>query len=75
VQNHYGVVPQNPSTEPISSTGGKPAGRQVLVEVTGTGSDFNWADALVGAAAALGLAGIAYGAARSTRGMGRPATT
>jgi hypothetical protein len=76
VQGHYGVVPtQNPSTEPISSTGGKPTGRQVPVAVTGTGSDFDWADALVGAFAALGLAGIAYGAARSTRGMGRPATT
>ena len=31
--------------------------------------------ALVGAVAALGIAGIAYGAVRSTRGMGRPATT
>ena len=73
VQGHYGnVATQIRDTEPIQ---GKPAGRQVPIAVTSTGSDFNWADALVGAVAALGLAGIAYGAARSTRGMGRPATT
>ena len=61
-------------SEPIQV--GRPAGRQVPIAATGTGtSDFNWGDALIGAAAALGLALLAYGAVRSTRGMSRPATT
>jgi hypothetical protein len=53
---------------------GKPAGRQPIVATTGTGTEFNWADGLIGAAAALGLAALAYGAARSTRDMRKTVT-
>ena len=67
------VATQVRDSEPIQ--GGRPTGRQVPIAVTGSGtSDFNWGDGLIGAAAALGLALLAFGAARSTRGMGRPAT-
>ena len=57
------------------NTGGHPAGRQVPIAATGTGGDFNWGDGLIGAAAALGLALLAFGAARATRHVNRPATT
>ena len=71
---YYGDSTQVRNTEPIPATHGKPVGRQVPIAATGTGSEFNWADGLIGAAAALGLAALAYGAARSTREMRRPAT-
>ena len=58
--------------EPIQATPGRPAGRQVPLVATGTGTDFNWADALIGAMAALGLA-LLYTAAHSTRDIRRPA--
>jgi hypothetical protein len=75
-QGHYrDVATQIRDTEPVSFTGGKPAGRQVPIAATGTGNDFDWADGLVGAVVALGIAGMAYAAVRSTRGMRRPATT
>jgi hypothetical protein len=66
------VIPTT-TAEPIQATPGRPAGRQVPLVATGTGSDFNWADALIGAMAALGLALLAYTAARSTRNIRRPA--
>jgi hypothetical protein len=66
------VIPTT-TAEPIQATPGRPAGRQVPLVATGTGSDFNWGDALIGAMAALGLALLAYTAARSTRNIRRPA--
>ena len=58
---------------PIQATSFRPAGRQVPVVATGNGTDFNWPDALIGAMVALGLALLLYAAARSTRGIRRPA--
>ena len=67
---HGDVATQVRDTEP---TVGKPAGRQVPIAATGTQSDFGWSDGLMVAAAALGLALLAFGAVRSTREMRRPA--
>ncbi len=74
-QDYRGFEAQIRTAEPVQFTGGKPVGRQVPIAATGTGNDFDWADGLVGAVVALGIAGMAYAAVRSTRGMGRPATT
>ena len=64
-----GVATRVKGGQPIQVRGGQP------INVTGTPSDFNWGDGLIGAAAALGLALLAFGAARATRHVNRPATT
>jgi hypothetical protein len=67
-QDYRGVATQ------VSDEAGKPAGRQVPVASIGVQDDFNWADGLIGAVVALGLAALAYGVARSTRETRRTVT-
>ena len=53
--------------------GGQPTGRQVPLAASSTRSDFGWSDGAIVAVAALGLALMAFGAARSTGRTARPA--
>lgn len=69
----YRVAVLAEGDETIQVKGGHPAGRQVPLAASSTRSDFGWSDGAIVAIAALGLTLMAFGAARSTGRMARPA--